>query len=298
MGYYYLKLHYDLLYDPKVNRLPVNLRWRFIQALLLAGELDEDGFLPVDMGEVAWTLREEETAVTSEFSQLAQAHLLELKLDEDGNERWFVTNFAKRQRALSDSERKAKSRARKKKQKEKETNIYIKGHRDTPVTNRDIKPVPDVMTPLIIALSSVVKEVWAPGFNEETYEDAATALFGWDATREEIEAFGLWWEKCGWHTDRPALKNVINHWRDFKAGKNLRKPEKQNPKTALLESLLALVDKYGRDGYKEAKPELEEAGLVPYVAEMGRWAHVCLLPDKTLRFAFFDAYERLAVKSG
>ena len=75
---YWLKLYHEMLDDPKVARLPDSSYRRFIECLLLAGELDEDGYLPPipDMG---WRLRIAETTLSQDMSRLALAGVVELK---------------------------------------------------------------------------------------------------------------------------------------------------------------------------------------------------------------------------
>lgn len=117
--YIYVRVYLDILDDPKVGLLPDSVKWRFISCLVLAGEVNEEGFLP-DMPTAAFRLRTTEETLRSELQMLAQRGLVELRLHPDGEERWFVTNFAKRQAPLSSTERSRKHRAK----KEKLSTIY------------------------------------------------------------------------------------------------------------------------------------------------------------------------------
>lgn len=96
---YWLKLYHEMIDDPKVARLPDSSYRRFIECLLLAGETDEDGFLP-DIETMAWRLRIDERTLKDDMSRLALAGLVELA--EDG--RWLVSSFSKRQKGLSKAE--------------------------------------------------------------------------------------------------------------------------------------------------------------------------------------------------
>lgn len=96
---YWLKLYHEMLDDPKVARLPDSSYRRFIECILLAGELDEAGYLPPVM-DMAWRLRLDETTLTQDLARLASSELLEIKPDG----RWFVTSFEKRQKGLTKQE--------------------------------------------------------------------------------------------------------------------------------------------------------------------------------------------------
>lgn len=131
--YYWIKLYYDLLDDYKVGNLPDSLKWRFIQCLLVAGETRAGGFLP-RLEEMAYRLRPmNPESLGADLTRLAQAGLAELKTDGDGDERWFVTNFEKRQKAKSNAERQKSWRARRSDNEEVTTPLQ---DNNEPVTSR------------------------------------------------------------------------------------------------------------------------------------------------------------------
>lgn len=107
---YWAKVFIEMLDDRKTATLPDSSWRRFVECILLAKELDESGFLPsvVDM---AWRLRIDATALSDDLTRLALAGLLELR----EGDRWFVTNFTKRQEGMSGSERVARHRQQKRK---------------------------------------------------------------------------------------------------------------------------------------------------------------------------------------
>lgn len=74
-----------------------------------------------------------------------------------------------------------------------------------------------VILPLIDALKPVSKEVYTES-RHNRFDEAALTLFGWDATIEQISGFGQWWKVNGWHDDKPALKNILDSWLDYKNG--------------------------------------------------------------------------------
>jgi hypothetical protein len=132
-NYYWLKLHYDLLDDWKVGTLPDSLKWRFIQCLLVAGETRQDGYLP-PLNQFAFRIRPmTPEALRKDLSHLADAELVELKVDETGQERWFVSNFKKRQAKKTAAERKRAQRERAR--DDSITNKSQTSHE--PVTTRD-----------------------------------------------------------------------------------------------------------------------------------------------------------------
>lgn len=102
---YWEKLWHDILDDNKLGPLPGELKWRFVQLIILAGQTGEDGRLP-DVPDMAWRLRLTEDQLRSDLPTLARRELIEL--DADG--RWFVTNYAKRQAAMDANERQRRHR--------------------------------------------------------------------------------------------------------------------------------------------------------------------------------------------
>lgn len=142
---YWIKLYIELLNDDKVAPLNDSAYRRFIECLLLAGELDEGGYLP-PIGRMAWKLRLPESALQTDLSHLAQNGLLELKQHSDGSERWFVTKFDERQSPSPGAERTREYRKRKK-ETETETETYrtvtevTKRHTNVTPPNGSLSPV-------------------------------------------------------------------------------------------------------------------------------------------------------------
>lgn len=114
---------------------------------------------------------------------------------------------------------------------EKVTPVTIKGDMDVTPTNKNQKeryiydPLLEAIQPIRTALNGIIKrETDKPGFDADKFIDASEVLYGRDATPDQVTAFGGWWKSNGWHDDTPVLKNVINNWADFLAGKNLKNP--------------------------------------------------------------------------
>ena len=105
MADYWIKLYTEIIDDPKMALLPDRLWRRVIELFLLAKKANKGGELP-DTKSLAWLLR------INDIEQLEQ-DLQEIQktgiIERLGNG-WNVTNFAKRQDAVPDAERKRQSR--------------------------------------------------------------------------------------------------------------------------------------------------------------------------------------------
>ena len=102
-------------------------------------------------------------------------------------------------------------------QQHKEKDIYI------------YDPMLEKIQPLRTALNAIIKrQTDKAGFDEQLFIDASEILYGRDATPEQVAAFGEWWKLNGWHPDQPVIKNVIDNWGDFLAGKCLKKKQSPN----------------------------------------------------------------------
>lgn len=108
---YWMKLYYEILDDPKMGRLPCNLWRRFIECCLIAGEIQEEGFLP-DIATISWRLRIDERTLHQELTSLSDYGMLSIKEYNPFETRWHVTNFTKRQAPSPVAERVRKHRER------------------------------------------------------------------------------------------------------------------------------------------------------------------------------------------
>lgn len=107
MGKYtWIKIFTEIVHDPKIQRLPVYLRWRFVELCCLAGEHGHGGALqPVE--EMAWVLRSSTDEVVKSLRSLAEIGVVQES--QPGN--WMVVNFEKRQSRMSENERQQRFRA-------------------------------------------------------------------------------------------------------------------------------------------------------------------------------------------
>lgn len=106
-SFHWIKLYQDILNDPKMGRLSDSAFRRCIELFLMAGQADErDGRLPA-RADIAWALRIDEAQLDTDWAELEKAGIV-----AEVNGVPFVVNFAKRQEALSSTERSRKSRKR------------------------------------------------------------------------------------------------------------------------------------------------------------------------------------------
>jgi hypothetical protein len=103
----WIKLHLEILDDPKMGRLPDDL-WRLaVELFMMAGREGSNGALP-PVEEMAWTLRNSEGEVREKLCKLAEVGIVQ----EEEAGKWIVTNFSKRQAAMPVSERVERYRRR------------------------------------------------------------------------------------------------------------------------------------------------------------------------------------------
>jgi len=120
---YWIKLYHEMLDDPKVGRLTDSQYRLMINLFLLAGDCEQDGYLP-DKEDIRWRLREP-NSFDDDMDALMTYKIVEV---EDGV--LVVGKFAERQGAMSATDRQQKRRDKLRKQQ------Y---YGDEPVTNTSRK---------------------------------------------------------------------------------------------------------------------------------------------------------------
>lgn len=118
---YWIKLYLDILDDMKLASLCDSEFALMVKLFCLAGEVNEDGFLPAD-AQMAWRLRSpNEESLRRQLSNLAAIGILEQREYAPFDMRWYITHFAERQAPSTDAQRMREMRKRKKEaKKEKE----------------------------------------------------------------------------------------------------------------------------------------------------------------------------------
>lgn len=311
---YWIKLYHEMLDDPKVAKLEDSAYRRFVECLLLAGEMDEGGFLP-PLSDMAWRLRVPDETMQSNMTRLALAGLVELRKYSPTEERWFVSKFDKRQAPMKKAEYMRRLR------EERQKDDYYSGSDDTVtgcVTNGNADeiredtdehtaraqepttppPQPDEVHELTATLAQVVKNRMTPR-NEAQFMESAQWLVEQGATPDGVRAFAAWFHE---HDDgAPWLANVRNEWTNYVNGRppsfagksRSRRNGNGADKHALLAQLKLLARK-GTTGYTtETKPQLEQLGLLPVVNRMGRWADVCRMDLARIDVEFFKAWNEV-----
>lgn len=91
MKRFWIKLFVEILDDNKLGPLPVWLKWRFVELLLVAAEGDGSGTLP-PVTQLAWRLRVDEIDLLKSLRALCEIGVV----CEQGDH-WKVANFEKRQ---------------------------------------------------------------------------------------------------------------------------------------------------------------------------------------------------------
>lgn len=94
MAYYYLKLHHEILHDPKMGLLSDHLYRRVIELFLMASERPErDGYLP-QLEVMAWTLHVDKDELLFDLMEIEKQTGIVVAYEGGA---WLVTNFIKRQ---------------------------------------------------------------------------------------------------------------------------------------------------------------------------------------------------------
>lgn len=189
---YWLKMYHEALYDPKLACLPDNLWRRFWECCLMAADADEGGFLPA-VEHMAWIVRVSADTLRSELGQMAQSGFVELCLDASKVERWYVTNFSKRQEAQTSTERWRKWRDRQRQAQFNEEPTNAKPKSNATPTNRLTDKEEDIDTEV----------------ETDKEQERGPHVPAHLATTEFMNAWGEW---LGYHDDRgtPPTQATIN----------------------------------------------------------------------------------------
>jgi hypothetical protein len=88
----------ESLDDPKFGALSDRCKWRFVEACLIAGECDQNGYLvlgekPMTLADIAWRIRKSVEEIAPDYDTLINTGVIELC--DDGA--YFIPNFRKRQ---------------------------------------------------------------------------------------------------------------------------------------------------------------------------------------------------------
>jgi len=227
MAKYWIKLYIEILDDPKMGRLPDRLYRRVIELLLLAGEIDDGGYLP-DVVDMAWRLRADDD-FQNDMTTIEETGIITFSPER---QHYYVTQFAKRQAASTDAERKSYQRQRDRKQNP------IVTKRDSIVTDAGQNFVQETDTEsdterLINTVSSSSRNIFT------LYEQSIgpmTPMIAEELALMEKEYLPDWIEDAFRETARQNKHNlkytqaILRSWRDNGAKRNGTKAEALDPR--------------------------------------------------------------------
>jgi hypothetical protein len=95
----WIKLHVDIIANPKLYQLNESRRWRFVQLLALAGECNADGFLvisgvPLTPQYLGWRLLVDSKVIHRDLKALSRQGLVVL---DEATGAWMIPGFTSRQ---------------------------------------------------------------------------------------------------------------------------------------------------------------------------------------------------------
>ncbi len=103
----WIKLHIDIIANPKLYLLSESQRWRFVQLLALAGECNSEGYLrladvPLTPDYLAWRLHANAKVIFRDLQALSRVGLVVL---DETTSAWMIPGFADRQARQSEAAR-------------------------------------------------------------------------------------------------------------------------------------------------------------------------------------------------
>lgn len=122
----------------------------------------------------------------------------------------------------------------KEKEKKRKKSIYTNGIHGQELPTEAI-PFPEEaekVQEMISALSNEVKETYAIGFTEESFEKAAEGLIKQGLRPEEVRGFSKWWNDHGHYKGKPALRSLL-----MEIGNYLNGTAVQDEDAALLKAI-------------------------------------------------------------
>ena len=123
----WVKMYTEILNDHKLRELRDGTKWRFVQMMLLAGEFDQEGFIPMGFDDLVWRLHVDDGRLLDDLDALEAAGLIEIV--EGGHN---VVNFSKRQ-GRSQTEKREQWKERQKRHRDKEKDVTGDKNNVTPL---------------------------------------------------------------------------------------------------------------------------------------------------------------------
>ena len=130
----WVKLYTEILDDPKLGRMSDALKWRFIQLILLAGECDQEGLIPLYLDDISWRLRIEIDLLKKDLTDLEGYGLITINMTpSDYIDSVTVIKFQERQ-GRTQSAKREQWRDRQQRHRDKDKDVTG----DTSVTNEGV----------------------------------------------------------------------------------------------------------------------------------------------------------------
>jgi len=141
----WVKIYTEILDDPKIARLGIQTKWRFIELLLVAGECDSEGYIvngdePLTIEDIAWRLRTTPEELQPDIDALLGIGIIDI--EDDGA--LLIVNFSQRQ-GRSQAQKREQWRVRQ--QKSRESRARDSQEQEEIVTG-DTNVTPELVTPL------------------------------------------------------------------------------------------------------------------------------------------------------
>jgi hypothetical protein len=172
-------------------------------------------------------------------------------------------------------------------------------HRPAREENQTQPATDSHLQPLVTALATTSKTtLWTK--TKDEFDDAALVLFGFDATPKKINEFGQAWQKHGYYPGKPALKTIVNEYRNWLSGafreqqrtngsSNGRYPAANSKREALQQIQAAIRTGISRGTYQEAVSQLNGKPLQIF-KQMGKWRDIKRMNDKEVEVTFYQTY--------
>ena len=207
---YWIKLYHEILYDRKVASLDDHLWRRVIECFLLAGEINQDGFLP-SLDDISWGLRTTEELIEIDLNALIGIGILEFS-----GGRYFVRKFAERQKAMEKAEYMRRSRGEHQRDEYYEDTLP---NSDQSVTSSHVESDTDTDTDTDTDKILTANAVRQPrtkrisGSDTRTYHPSIQAIFRLTGRYPNKTMYDVVIETIGENPDQGKLKECWVEWR-------------------------------------------------------------------------------------
>jgi DnaD/phage-associated family protein len=193
-GHFWLKLYTEMLDDLKVEHMTDHQFRRFIQMLLFAKELDNNGSLG-SISDLCWRLRISQEECETLLSEFESMHIT-----ANTPAGWILINFAKRQERSANAERVANWRAKQK---------NVMRITDDITCNVTVAPVPSTSTSTSLIKEDLNTDSYKTVYSNYTNNFGALTPFIADSIKGAVEDYTAEWVNAAMNE---AVKNEARKW--------------------------------------------------------------------------------------